>query len=192
MRLFTAVELNEEVRGAAAALLDELHRRVSRAAPRARLTWADPERMHLTVRFIGEVSDEQAARIIGALRTPLDVAYFTLGWHGVGAFPKKGPPRVLWAGIGEGRAELIRAEAEISARLAAIGIPLEDRPYSPHLTLARVRDAGGLRPAVLFEGLAPQLGETWVRTITLFQSHVSPTGATHVAMQQTPLRSGQA
>src|SRR5439155_1260078 len=80
-------------------------------------------------------------------------------------------------------------ENAVGARLAPLAFECEDRPYAPHLTLARVREAGGLRPIPLFEGLAEQsIGTTKVDAITLFQSKLSPKGPTYVAMQRTPLR----
>jgi 2'-5' RNA ligase len=83
---------------------------------------------------------------------------------------------------------LIQVESIVGARLEALGIARAERPYSPHLTLARVREAGGLRTSTLFEGQPSRLGETRVETITLFQSRLSPKGPTYVALERTPLR----
>ncbi len=190
MRLFTAIELGDAVRFEAAALVGELRRRAERMAPRARVTWVAPDRMHLTLRFIGEVGDQQSQRIMSALRDPLALAPFVVQWAALGAFPSKGPPRVLWLGAGQGSEALCRVEAEISRRVVALGIPRADRPYSPHLTLARVREAGGVRTASLFEDLTPPRGETTVCTITLFQSRLSPRGPEYTVLLQTPLRDG--
>ena len=190
MRLFTGIGLDEAARAAAAAASDELRRRVQESAPRAKVTWVGAERLHLTARFIGEVPAEMAERVISALREPLPLAPFVLTFDRLGAFPLNGPPRVLWIGVADGRDAVIRAEAAVSNRLAALGIPREDRPYSPHLTLARVRDAAGLRAAKLFEGLEPRLGETRVDAITLFQSRLSPKGPTYVVLERTRLRAG--
>ncbi len=189
MRLFIALELGEEVLREAAALIEDLRRRADRRAPNARLTWVTPDRMHLTLRFLGEVSDERASDVLGALRDPIAMAPFAVAWQGLGAFPPKGPPRVLWVGAGRGRDAVLELENAVSARLEPLGFEREDRPYAPHLTLARVREAGGLRPIPLFEGIAGQwIGTTNVDAITLFQSKLSPKGATYVAMQRTPLR----
>lgn len=188
MRLFTAIELGDIVKGRAAALLDELRLRARRAAPGAKVTWVAPERMHLTLRFIGEVNDAQGAALLGALRSPIVMAPFTVQWEELGSFPPRGAPRVLWIGVADGRDALIRAEHSVSARLEALGIPREARPYSPHLTLARVREPAGLKAAPLFEALDGSLGETRVEAITLFQSHLSPKGPTYVALERTPLR----
>jgi RNA 2',3'-cyclic 3'-phosphodiesterase len=187
MRLFTAIELGEDVRSRAATLLDELRTRAKRSAPHAKLTWVAPDRMHLTLRFIGEVSDAQGALILNALREPLPMAPFTVRWHGLGAFPPRGAPRVLWIGVASGRDALVQAEDLVSGRLEALEISREDRPYSPHLTLARIREPAGLRTAPLVEKMDGDLGETHVEAITLFQSHLSPKGPTYVTLQQTRL-----
>ena len=109
--------------------------------------------------------------------------------EGAGAFPPRGAPRVLWAGVGEGADAVCSLEREVSERLAARGVEREDRPYRPHLTLARVRDPSGLRSGPLFENLADRrFGATSVDAITLFQSRMSPKGSTYVSLQRTPLR----
>jgi 2'-5' RNA ligase len=189
MRLFVAVELGEDVLREAATLVGELRRRVDRRAPDAKLTWVTPERMHLTLRFLGEVSDAQGGKMLAALRAPIAMAPFEVAWQGLGAFPHRGPPRVLWVGAGRGRDTLLALETAVSARLEPLGFESGARSYSPHLTLARVREARGLRTAALFEGIAGQpVGTTTVDAITLFQSKLSPKGPTYLAMDRTPLR----
>jgi|SRR5262245_35244499 len=190
MRLFVAIELGEQVLGEAAKLVDELRKRADRRSPKARLTWVRPDRMHLTLRFLGEVSDERAGGVLGALRAPIPLAPFEVAWQGLGAFPPEGPLRVIWVGAGRGRDAVLELEHMVSARLEPLGFEQEARPYAPHLTLARVREAGGLRAIPLFERIADRsLGTTNVDAITLFQSKLSPKGPTYVSMQRTPLRS---
>ncbi len=191
MRLFVAVEIGERLAGRAAELIRELGKRTVDAAPRARLTWLAANRLHITIRFIGEVDDVRAAAIVAALQPPIDVESFDLTLTGVGVFPKSGPPRVVWTGIEQGRDDLIAVERELSSRLAALGIPAEGRPYSPHLTLARVREAAGLRSAGLLDGLEDRsLGTTRIDAITLFQSRLSPKGPTYLPLLRTSLRIG--
>ena len=189
MRLFVAAEIGDTLAARAADLISDLQQRVSASAPRARLTWAASDRLHITIRFIGEVDEGRAAAIRTALEPRLDVEPFELVLAGAGAFPGSGPPRVVWAGIEKGRDWLIAVEREIGARLAALGLPADTRPYSPHLTLARVKKAEGLRSARLFEGLADrQIGTTRIDAITLFQSRLSPKGSQYAALLRTPLK----
>ena len=94
-------------------------------------------------------------------------------------------------GVAHGRDELKAIERIVSSRLLALGIAEEDRPYSPHLTLARVRDAAGLRTIRLLDGLTDRsVGTTRIDAITLFQSRLSPKGPTYVPLLRTSLRAG--
>jgi 2'-5' RNA ligase len=189
VRLFAGVEIAPPVAAAFGSVSDELQRRASRLAPHARITWVPAERAHITVRFIGHVDEVKANDIAAVLKAPLETAAFDLVIGGVGAFPPGGAPRVIWAGLGDGVPALIDVEQEVSGRLEACAIDREERAYRPHVTLARVREAAGLRTRVLLEGLTERaFGTTHVDAITLFESRLSPKGPTYVALQRTPLR----
>ena len=189
MRLFVAVEIEPALARELARVAKEVRTRVDSRAPGARLTWVAEDRLHFTVRFIGEVDAARASTIAASLAPPLTVDPFDLTMANIGTFPSTSRPRVIWVGIRDGRDAMAAIEDEVSARLAACGIPPEGRDYSPHLTLARVRDAATLRARDVVEG-APQgpLGTTHVDAITLFESRLSPKGPTYVALQRTPLR----
>ena len=188
MRLFVAVEVAPDVVAAVVELIDRLQQRAKKLAPEARLTWVTTERIHVTVRFIGHVENDEVDAIREALALPLAVPPFDVTIAGAGTFPAKGPPRVVWAGLRNGRDGLGAIEKEVSARLARLGLEPEDRPYNPHLTLARVREAAGLKSAALLDGISETtLGISRVRAITLFESRLSPKGPTYLALQHTPL-----
>jgi len=105
------------------------------------------------------------------------------------SFPPRGPARVFWAGLAGAHESLAAVEREVTARLAEVDVPPEDRPYSPHLTLGRVKEAGGLKAVALFRELEDTvLGTTSVQAITLFESRVSSKGPTYVPLQRTILR----
>jgi 2'-5' RNA ligase len=176
MRLFIAVDLDDAVRTAAASLLDELRRRATRLAPRARVTWVAPERLHVTIRFIGEVDDTRVESVERALAPSLDLTPFEVRLAGTGVFPVSGPPRVIWVGsVDDGR--LGTLHRAVSERLVHAGLPPEDRPFSPHLTLGRVREAAGLRGARLLEGLTDfEIGRVRVTHAVLVESRLSPRG----------------
>jgi 2'-5' RNA ligase len=188
MRLFVAVEMNESIAEAMRDTITELRARVTSLAPRARVTWSAPDRIHITVRFIGEADDARTQAIRSALGPSIEAPVFDLTVEGIGAFPPKGPPRVFWAGLTDGRNGLLEVERVVSQRLKAL-VPAEDRPYAPHLTLARVKEPAGLSRAALFEGLTShRFGRLHVDAITLFESRLSPKGATHVPLQRSALR----
>ncbi len=188
MRLFVAVEIEPTLATAAGALIKTLRIRAQHLAPHARISWVPEDRLHLTVRFIGHAGEAAATAIQRALDPPLALAPFSLSLAGPGAFPLSGRPKVVWVGIADGGARLEELEREVTGRLAKAGVPVEDRPYRPHLTLARVREAAGLRPSRLFEGVeATSLGTTRVEAITLFESRLASHGPEYVPVLRTPL-----
>jgi 2'-5' RNA ligase len=171
MRLFVAVELSDEVVAAAARLVDDLRDRAHRLAPRARVSWVPPERMHLTLSFIGEADESRTQAIERVLAPPLDPESLDLVLGGAGAFPPAGPPRVIWAGVTSGRQQFTRLSDEVSARLASVDVPSDRRPFAAHLTLGRVREAAGLRTRTVLDGLANiVLGRSVVTETVLFES----------------------
>ena len=188
MRLFVAIEIAADTANAAARLAEDLRRRTRSLTPAARVTWIPPERLHVTVRFIGEVDDDTVPAVVAALQPPMVTGAFALGFGGAGAFPPNAAPRVLWAGITAGLESLRALEREISARLGSVGIPADAHDYNPHLTLARVRHPAGLRPGPLLERLAERpLGGGQVDAITLFHSRLSPRGPAYVPLLRTVL-----
>jgi 2'-5' RNA ligase len=182
MRLFLAAELPASVRRCVsdvqARLRDELKG----------WRWVRPEGVHFTLRFLGEVDERLDERARGAWS---DVARacgpFRLRVTGVGRFPGRGAPRVLWVGLqeiepGEGMARLV-ADLERNAR--ALGWQPENRPFRPHLTLAR-RLRGGT-PDEPPEGARVPAAEGWVRRIVLFRSRLDRSGARYTALASFPL-----
>lgn len=191
MRLFVALELGDGIIRAAGELIAELRHRAERIAPAARVTWLTPERLHLTLSFIGQTDAARADAIAASLQHPFAGPPFGVTIAGLGVFPGRGSPRVLWAGIVEGGDRLLDLEKQLRARWARIRVLLDERPYRPHLTLARVRSAAGLRSAALLERLEhTPLGTTQVEAITLFESRLSPKGPTYVPLLRTEVAGG--
>ena len=183
MRLFVAVEIGSDVERAAGRVIDELKRRTEQSAPRARVTWVKPHHLHLTVRFIGEVEHAVNENILTALGRPFETPAFDLTIEGTGTFPPRRPPRVIWAGITAGLNGLHSVEREVRSRVDPWLASPEERDYNPHLTLGRVKIPAGFRPAVLLAGLEDaHFGSVQVGAVTLFESRLSSTGPTYVAL----------
>ncbi len=127
IRLFVAVDLPDAVKDQ----LGELCSGISGAK------WVKREQMHLTLRFIGEVERAQAEAIRTSLST-IHSAPFTMTLEGVGQFPPKGKPRVLWVGL-KAPAVLPQLQRQVEETLVALNLPPEDHPFSPHITLARFK-----------------------------------------------------
>ena len=188
MILFVAVDVGAVVAEATAALVATLADRAARVAPQARVAWVSPARLHLTVAFLGEGAADRLPAVCRALEAGFETAAFAIDVQGIGVFPARGRPRVVWAGIGTGRDALTRLATEVEARLTGAGIPIDPRPYHPHVTLARVRDGRGLEPRRLCSGLADsRLGMVTVDAITLFESRRGPGGSAYVPVQTSRL-----
>ena len=188
MRLFIGIELDDRVRESSAATADSIKRQLGR---RLDARWVPADNLHVTLWFIGNVAEERAAEIRRAVDRPFVTGAFDLHIAGLGAFPRSGAPRVFWLGVQEGAEALALLYAELSMRLEPLGIAPERRPYSGHLTLARVReirgrDYAGLRASL---GAMPaDAGACRIQALTVFRSHLSPKGATYQAVLRVPLQ----
>ena len=183
-----AVEVGAEVQRAVSQVVEHLKRRTEQSAPRARVTWVNPEHLHLTVRFIGQVEPALGEKIRTALVPPLSTPAFDLTIAGTGTFPPRRPPRVVWAGIATGIDNLRLVEQEVSSRLKKFTSSAEARDYHPHLTLGRVKNPAGLRPAALLEGHESAVfGVVRVAAVTLFESRLSSSGPTYTVLGRADL-----
>lgn len=186
MRCFVALELPEAVRAA----LAEAAARLRRAAPRADVRWVPPASLHLTVRFLGEVSEALLADVIRTLR-PVAAATdpIPLGLAGLGVFPGPARPRVVWAGVETGRAAVGRLAGAVEEAVRPLGFPAEVRPFAGHVTLARVRSPRGIdRLLHAMESLAGARFGGWTAAdLVVFRSHLGRDGARYEALVRLPL-----
>lgn len=191
LRLFVAVELPPGVRAALAGLQRELR---PRCGPGVR--WVDAEGIHLTLKFLGNIEERQVPPLKAALgEVASEESPFTLCLTEFGAFPTPRSPRVLWVGVGGVGGEeekLARLQRAMEERVSPLGFPREERPFSPHLTLGRVRaEASPLERRLLGESLAKASSEEapsfLVDTLSLMQSTLTPQGARYHALARFPL-----
>lgn len=178
-RLFVAIELPENVKAALIALQQ-------RVFPAAR--WSKYTQMHLTLHFIGAVTDAQFAAIRAALGT-VQRPPFDLTLRGVGVFPHQDRARVLWAGVARAPG-LLQLHQQLAEALKPTGFTPEDRPYAPHVTLARFHQAPP-RDSVQQYLLAQQRFATPHFTVSefiLFSSDLQPDGAVYTPEQRYSLR----
>lgn len=182
MRLFFAIELPSEVRAALARVTSTL------ALDPRTFRAAGEDTLHLTVRFVGEVDEARVPLLLtageraagGVAPVPCDVV-------GVGSFPGGLRARVVWAGIAD------RSEARDLARLASrledeirrAGFAAEERPFTPHVTIARCRERRG--GAVRLAAASRPVASFSARALTLFRSRPGPSGAQHDVLASFPL-----
>jgi 2'-5' RNA ligase len=145
-----------------------------------------PGHLHLTLRFIGAADAVLTGTIRSVLERPIAVPAFALTIAGTGTFPPKRPPRVIWAGVTGDLDALRSVERELRARLDRLVSPEAERDYHPHVTLGRVKNPAGLRPAALLEGVTEAaFGVVQVGAVTLFESRLSSAGPTYIPLGQT-------
>lgn len=184
-RTFLALELPETAK---TALRRQIGRLV-RTLPEVR--WVNPESLHLTLAFLGELDNAQleaasqsAAKIAG-IHAP-----FTLKLASLGTFSSSGFPRVVWVGVAGDQARLLALQAALIGELAARGFPREERPFAPHLTLARIKNP---LSDTAFAALARALGEpasnvTWhADAISVMKSDLGQPSARYTALVRWPL-----
>ena len=140
MRAFIAIELPESVQHA----LQQLQRRLAELG--ADVTWVERPQRHVTMRFLGEITEAQRDQV-EALMAQLGRQQPPVRLHllGLGAFPTLSSPRIVWAGVREGAMDLARLAGELNAGLAGLQIRPDEHPFAAHVTLGRVRSARRLR-----------------------------------------------
>jgi len=178
MRLFVALEIPSAMRENLAALLKTL-RAVS---PQTR--WVRPENLHVTLKFIGEAPEAKLAAIRSALAGARSDQPVTVDFRGLGFFPNDKHPRVFWAGI-EASPNLKTLAADIDNGTEKLGIPREQRTFSPHLTLARFEPPGlpeKLRSAI-HENATRNFGTLRATKFHLIESKLKPSGAEYTTLE---------
>ena len=166
---------------------------VERLRPLARdVGWVGRDNFHVTLKFLGGVEaarlDAIAAALAGAAAT---CGPFDLGVSGLGAFPSRTRPRVLWAGIDDGAAATATLAGHVDRVLAPLGFPPEGRVFSAHVTLGRVRTpAPNPRLAEALSGGV--LGRQRVDRLSLMRSELSPGGSRYTELAAVPLGAGSA
>lgn len=181
MRLFLAFDIDPAVRDATARVLDRLRP----AAPKAK--WVTAASLHVTLVFLGEVDPSRRALITEAMEVAARRCVpFLIRVRGGGAFGDPRRPRVLWAGV-EGGDALVRAQQRLAGELVARGFAKEERPYHPHLTLARGRESGDRDLASCAASLASfDAGACLVGEMILYRSELSPGGPLYVPEASAP------
>lgn len=188
MRLFIAVEVSDAVRAQMRHVRSVVEQRLLHARGRPRLTWVSPGVAHCTIQFLGEVDEPLAGEIRHGLELPLPLAPFEATWDHAGVFPARGAARTIWLGASGGADRLVALAALVGERIAPFGVALEERPFRPHLTVARVRDrAPHLDWRGLLERAVPQSATSRVDHVTLYQSKLSAAGPTYTALASASL-----
>ncbi len=178
MRLFTAIDLP-------VAITDKLSALVVRLRPEARIHWSPTGNLHITTKFIGELPEQRLGELAAALRRlagydPIPITVRGLGW-----FPNARSPRVFWAGV-EAASSLGALARDTDEAAARLGVARELRPYSPHLTLARIKEPVPLdRLRAAIAGLPTvEFGEYVADRFCLYRSELKPSGSVYTKIEE--------
>jgi RNA 2',3'-cyclic 3'-phosphodiesterase len=141
-RIFCAIDLPDTIRSKIGKHINQLRQDV----PQAQASWVRPDNIHLTLKFIGETPKARATEFSDAISRAAKYSEgFATRVGQAGAFPKNGPPRVLWIGVNDFSGKLVALQSRLEDEAAREGFPKEERPFHPHLTIARLRKPHGAR-----------------------------------------------
>jgi 2'-5' RNA ligase len=183
-RLFIAVDIDDATR----TQIERISAGVRDAVGAdTKATWVHPGRMHLTLQFLGNVEESVEQHVRDALAEPIREAPFDVTFDGLGFFPERGSPRVLWLGIREGLQPLRRIRSLVGLGLRR-ALPTADESFSPHLTLARFRDRVRRANLAGITRIPASAGPSLIDRVTLYESRLSPAGPTYVPLAHALLR----
>jgi 2'-5' RNA ligase len=190
MRTFIGVDLGKALRDRCASLQENLSR------TGADVKWVEVDNLHVSLLFLGEVDERDITPICRVVaESCAERDSFSLSVEKVGCFPHLRRPRVVWVGVGAGGAELVGLHDALEPPLQELGCyRREDRRYTPHITLGRVRSerAGDQLASALKKYANWQGGVTEVREIQVLSSQLTPQGPVYTALSRAQLRRGQA
>jgi len=176
MRTFFCIELEGGAKEKLVGMTQMLKRGIE-----ARVSWVRPENLHVTLKFLGEVAPQQVEELQLAAEVASEgIGPFELELDLLGAFPNPERPRVIWAGSSSPPPEILRLYEGLERELESCGFPPEGRPYTPHVTLGRVKERNRAKLGRLGERLGrvePFRFVTQARGLTLMESRLDPRGA---------------
>jgi 2'-5' RNA ligase len=186
IRSFLAIELPKPILRKIEEVQGDLR------STRADVRWVNPEKIHLTLKFFGNIEESRIEPIFKSIEEPIrNTLPFSLEVRGVGAFPHLRNPRVIWMGLVEGREVLVSFQKQIETQLEKIGFQPEDRPFHPHLTLGRMKSSRGKEELVggMERHKEEEFGDFQVERVILFKSDLKPSGPIYTLLKEIKLGS---
>lgn len=189
IRSFIAIELSEDILSAIA----DLQRRLKNQVPADTVRWVQPNSIHLTLQFLGDVPAGKINPIAQALAAAcVPFSPFTITVGGLGCFPDPRRPRVTWVGVEEPTGTLAALQKAVERAMIPLGFKPEQRAFHPHLTLGRTqrratRDQAQALGTLVSTTQVPVLGQMEARQVCLMRSDLRPTGAVYTRLAAAPL-----
>jgi 2'-5' RNA ligase len=191
LRAFIAIEIPSQILSA----IDHETAQLRAALGPSLVRWVLPDNLHLTMKFLGDVSQPNVDLLAQMLTVEArQQGAFEIAVEGFGTFPNSSRPRVIWIGI-QAPDELEALQRGIDAATARLGYPSENRPFSPHLTIGRVKQnvhgeaLGSIRAAIESTRIGP-LGKAQISNLHLFKSELKSSGAVYTKLYSAPLGVG--
>ncbi len=156
----------------------------------ADVRWVNPEKIHLTLKFFGNIEESRIDLIVKSIEEPIrNTSAFSVIVKGVGAFPSLKNPRVIWMGLVDGKEILTSLQKQIEKQLGKIGFQPEDRPFHPHLTLGRMKLGRGKEDLMgrMEKHKEEEFGVFPVERVVLFKSELKPTGPIYTPLKEMKL-----
>lgn len=192
LRVFCAVELPDDVRERAAAHLSRLREAFNASSsPPLKISWERAEKLHLTLKFLGELEAERVAALSrAATRAAESVGTFTVTLAEAGAFPVSGNPRVLWLGLRDETNRLAALYERLEEECARENFPREARPFHPHITIARIRipNASARHLAALHRATEFEPATFNVNEFVVMQSQLGTGGSRYTPLSRHVLK----
>jgi 2'-5' RNA ligase len=188
VRAFIAIELSPAIR----SKLQALQARLKADIPSGLVRWVNPDGIHLTLQFLGDVPADQIDAVAAAVRTAsAPHAPFTFAVQEMGCFPNLRRPRVVWVGVDEPGGTLANLQRDIARAIRPLGFKPEQRAFSPHLTLGRVKTSQPDALGSLGDYVAQsqvKVGTQQAHEVHLMRSELYPSGAVYTALAIAPLQ----
>ncbi len=152
--------------------------------------WTDPQNLHITLQFIGYIDENKAVDIIRNIQTITETYKpFSVKYKSLGAFPSPDKPRILWIGVGEGSTKLKAIAKEIQRINKRSGINPDSKPFHPHVTICRIKEADGKKVAKFIRKYKNfSFGEETVERIALIKSTLTPVNPVYTVIEEFYLR----
>jgi 2'-5' RNA ligase len=184
IRSFLAIELPKPILRKIEEVQEDL--RLTHADVR----WVSPEKIHLTLKFFGDIEESTIDSISKSIKEPIqNTLPFSIKVQGIGAFPHLKNPKVIWMGLVNGREVLTSLQKQIETQLEKIGFQPEDRPFHPHLTLGRMKSSRGKDELVgrMEKHKEEEFGDLQVERVVLFKSDLRPSGPIYTLLKEMKL-----
>ena len=186
IRSFLAIEIPRTILKKIEEVQDDLK------SSRADVRWVNPEKIHLTLKFFGNIDESRIDPIVKSIERPIQtISPFSLKVRGVGAFPHLKNPRVIWMGLVDGKEVLVSFQKQLEKELEKIGFEPEERAFHPHLTLGRMKSSKAREELTgrMERHQEEEFGDFQVERIVLFKSDLRPTGPIYTPLKELRLGS---